>query len=131
MVQTSEKRAVDLRPVVARAGLSEPNSFEAGRSARADLELDELDRAAEEVVIRVPEEVTAMSPGFLIGLLQPSAERFGSRERFFEHYHIDGNPIVVSQIRRAVEYSLLRDTKSVVTSLDAVIVRPERDEEER
>jgi hypothetical protein len=37
-----------------------------------------------------------MSTSFLIGLLQPSVEPFGSRQGFLDHYQIDGNPNLVS-----------------------------------
>lgn len=67
-------------------------------------------------VVRASTDVTSMSTRFLIGLLQPSVEHFGDRDRFFEHYHIDGNPTLVSQIRRAVEYSLLPDTQALAKS---------------
>lgn len=108
-------KLIELDRVVPMSDLSVPDSFEAGRHARAELRLDEFDRMAEDVVVRAPSDVTSMSTEFLIGLLQPSVEHFGDRERFFEHYHIDGAPPLVSQIRRAVEYSLLPDTKALVS----------------
>jgi hypothetical protein len=108
------EKFVDLVQIVPMSDLSVPDSFKAGQDARAALRLDELDQAEGDVVVRAPSEVTSMSTQFLIGLLQPSVEHFGNRDRFFEHYHIDGNPTLVSQIRRAVEYSLLPDTKTLV-----------------
>ncbi len=117
------EQVVDLDRVVAMSGLGVPDSYQAGREARAMLRLDELDQGADEVVLRVPAGVSAMASAFLIGLLQPSAERFGNRDHFFQHYRVDANPLLASQIRRAVEYSLLRDTKALVAGLDAVIVK--------
>jgi hypothetical protein len=107
---------VDLDRIVAMSDLSVPDSFKAGRDARAALRLDEFDQAEGDVVVRASTDVTSMSTRFLIGLLQPSVEHFGDRDRFFEHYHIHGNPTLVSQIRRAVEYSLLPDTEALAKS---------------
>jgi hypothetical protein len=110
------EKLVDLDRIVAMSDLSVPDSFKAGQDARAELRLDELDQTEGDVVVRASRGVTSMSTRFLIGLLQPSVEHFGNRDRFFEHYRIDGNPALVSQIRRAVEYSLLPDTEALVKS---------------
>lgn len=110
------EKLVDLDRIVAMSDLSVPDSFEAGQHARQELRLDELDQTEGDVVVRASTEVTSMSTRFLIGLLQPSVEHFGDRDRFFEHYRIDGNPTLVSQIRRAVDYSLLADTEALARS---------------
>jgi hypothetical protein len=110
------ERLVDLDQIITTSDLSVSDSFKASQNARTELRLDELDRIHGEVAVRAPEDVTSMSTRFLIGLLQPSVEHFGSPDRFFEHYRIDGNPSLVSQIRRAVEYSLLPDTEALARS---------------
>jgi hypothetical protein len=78
---------VDLDRIVAMSDLSVADSFKAGRDARAALRLDEFDQAEGDVVVRASTDVTSMSTRFLIGLLQPSVEHFGDRDRFFEHYY--------------------------------------------
>jgi hypothetical protein len=115
------EQVVDLDQILDLSGLAVADSYQAGRQARAILRLEELDRAEGKVVVRAPADVTSMSTPFLIGLLQPSVEHFGSRQGFLDHYEIDGNPSLVSQIQRAIAYSLLPDTKSAVVSAHALI----------
>jgi hypothetical protein len=115
------EQVIDLDRVVAASGLGVPDSYQAGREARAMLRLDDVDRSADGAVLRISPDVTSMSTSFLIGLLQPSVESFGSRQGFFDHYEIDGHPSLVSQIGRVVAYSLLPDTRSAVVGAHALI----------
>ena len=47
------EQVIDLDQVVATSGLGVPDSYQAGRKARAMLRLDEIDRSTETVVLRV------------------------------------------------------------------------------
>lgn len=81
---------------------------ERGNEARRHYNLDALDVGNEEVVIKVPSEVYAISPSFFQGMLTESIVRLGGREAFLKRYRFDASPIILQQVERAIVNSQTR-----------------------
>ncbi len=69
---------------------------EAGRSARAGLNLDAVDQGPGKAVVRIASPVVTSS--FLRGMLEPSVRRLGF-DGFIEKYAFEASPVVRESIR--------------------------------
>lgn len=80
---------------------------ERGRLIRAKAGLDDLDHQPNPVIVRIPEDVVAVSSGFFLALFGDSIRRFG-REGLRAHYRFEG-----ADISAVVEDALEQATTSV------------------
>jgi hypothetical protein len=84
------------------------SGHERGLDARQTFKLDELDRVCEPVNVVIPDNIKAIATSFFQGMFAKSVQRFGSKDRFLEHYHFMAQPLVVEQILKGIERSLTR-----------------------
>lgn len=100
---------LDLTALVdGRDDISVISGKDRGILARAEMGISDLDEIDETVTVLVPDSVRAITPSFVLGLFGPSIRKYGSQERFFDHYSFDAKPYIVDQIRRAIGYGLLK-----------------------
>lgn len=84
------------------------SGHERGVAARKTFCLDDLDKEVDAIDVVVPDYVQAIATSFIQGMFSKSVQRFGSKDRFLEHYRFVAEPFVVEQIVRSVERSLTR-----------------------
>ena len=75
---------------------------EKGLATRSKLNLDELDRAPDEVVVVVPASLKSITPSYVQGLFAGSVRRLGETG-FFRHYRFEAPGSVISDIRAGVD----------------------------
>ncbi|MDR6873562.1 hypothetical protein J2Y55_004589 [Bosea sp. BE125] len=80
-----------------------------GETVRSDFKIEALDHVGDDISVRLPEGLDAITPSFVLGLFGRSVQKLGSIEAFFAKYQFDGaGPHLQAQIRRGAEYSLVR-----------------------
>jgi hypothetical protein len=90
------------------------SGHERGLAARRLFNLDQLDRQADLVEIRVPDHIYGVSPSFLQGLFSGSVQALGhSREGFFGHYRLIATELVERQFDRGLSAILTNRDFSV------------------
>jgi len=77
-----------------------------GEMARRKLDIDNLDRGAETVDVRVPDDTYAINSSYFLGLFGPSVVHFGSEEAFLKHYIFHARPGLMERIHAHVERAL-------------------------
>lgn len=78
-----------------------------GVNARQEFHLDSLDHADGPVNVSVPSDIYAISASFFLGMFSQSVEALGGKERFLDHYRFDANDVVMEDIARGIERSLM------------------------
>ena len=63
-----------------------------GELVRAKARVEEADKEAEPVEVRVPEDVFGVTSSFFLGMFDKSVKRFGD-DGFRKHYHFTGKDI--------------------------------------
>jgi hypothetical protein len=84
------------------------SGHERGHAARENYHLDAADDANEAVRIIVPEEIYSVTSSFFQGMFSESVRRAGTRESFLSRFEFDAPPVVLRQIERGIEASLMR-----------------------
>jgi hypothetical protein len=79
-----------------------------GLQARIDFGLDGLDEGAEDVNVLLSGPIEAITPSFVLGMFGASVRRCGSVESFFDKYRFSLRAHLIAQVRRGVEYSLIK-----------------------
>ena len=103
-------KQIDLAPLTAGGAVAVISGRERGEGARRDFDLPGLDTLEETINVLVPEHVRAITPSFVLGMFGASVVQCGTIEKFFDKFHFDAKPHIVSQIRRGAQYSLLKGT---------------------
>ncbi|WP_156478017.1 hypothetical protein [Acetobacter malorum] len=98
---------IDLNNVTNNGAVRNLSGKERGEAARNLFQLDNLDKASETVVVRVPHYLYAMSSSYFLGLFSPSVTRFGSKEKFLEHYRFEASPSIMKSVLHAISRCLL------------------------
>lgn len=78
------------------------NGQERGVAAREFFQVDQLDRAPEPVIVRVPNNLDSISPSFLRGMFALSIGALGTAG-FMSHYVFDAPVEILEQVDRAVK----------------------------
>jgi hypothetical protein len=84
------------------------SGHERGVAARVKYKLDQLDQGSEAVLIEIPDEVYSITSSFFQGMFAQSVRTLGSRDSFLAHYQFDAAPVVLRQIERGIEGSLIQ-----------------------
>jgi len=78
-----------------------------GKFAREEFKLDEIDEELGLVEITVPETAYTITSSFILGMLDKSVRRYGSIERFREHYKIIApshfDEVIVNSLKSALK----------------------------
>jgi hypothetical protein len=84
------------------------SGHERGRAARVNYHLDDVDQADESVRVVIPDDVYSITSSFFQGMFSESVRKAGSREGFLARFQFDAPPVVLRQIERGIEASLMR-----------------------
>jgi hypothetical protein len=84
------------------------SGHERGRAARENYHLDEADAVSEAVRVVVPEDVYSVTSSFFQGMFSESVRNAGTRDAFLARFEFDAPPVVLRQIERGIEASLMR-----------------------
>ena len=84
------------------------SGHERGRAARSKYRLDEADGSAELVRVIVPEDVYSITSSFFQGMFSESVRKAGNREGFLARFEFDAPPVVLRQVERGIEASLMK-----------------------
>ena len=93
---------IDLERYTANGKIRNLSGKDRGLSARQEFGMDELDRGAETVDVRIPEYVYAVSTSFFCGMFGDSYEALG-REGLLEKYRFQMPGELWSQIDQGLE----------------------------
>lgn len=85
---------------------------ERGQAARAAFKVDELDKAAEPVLVSVPANVDTINPSFFRGMFALSILTLGVGG-FSNHYIFDATPQVLEQVQQAIK-GTIRDRSQIL-----------------
>lgn len=66
---------------------------------KAGINFEELEKAGDKIVIKIPPEVVSINKSFFLGLFELTIQRLGSAHNFFEKYEID----TTDHIKRKVQ----------------------------
>jgi hypothetical protein len=84
------------------------SGHERGRAARENYRLNDADRDGEIIRVVVPEDIYSITSSFFQGMFSESVRKAGSRENFLARFEFDAPPVVLRQIERGIEASLMR-----------------------
>lgn len=86
-----------------------------GQAAREKFQLDDLDKAEDEVEVIVPSYIYSVTPSFFQGLFGDSVRAFDNDvQRFRKHFRFTAPAIVMQQVERGLSAILTsRDLKDV------------------
>ncbi|TCU73953.1 hypothetical protein EDE08_10419 [Bradyrhizobium sp. R2.2-H] len=84
------------------------SGHERGVAARQKFALDNLDAAGAPVLVHVPEDVYSITSSFFQGMFAQSVRSCGDRERFLARYQFEAPVVVLRQIERGIEASLMK-----------------------
>jgi len=101
-------RVIDLSAMTGGGTVTVISGKDRGIEARAHFHVAELDANGAPIEVRVPQNVRAVTPSFVLGMFGPSISKAGSPDAFFSKFHFDAKPHVMHQIRRGVRFGLLR-----------------------
>lgn len=101
-------RMLDLSVLSGDQGNRVLSGKDRGIQARKDFNLDELDKASDDLSVLLSSDLDAITPSFVLGMFGASVKAFGSVDAFFHKYHFEVKPHLIAQIRRGAEYSLLK-----------------------
>lgn len=79
-----------------------------GVEARQMFALDALDATTDPVLVRVPDDLDAVTPSFVQGMFSKSIKRFQSRDAFLAHYRFVANAAILHQVDAGIRNSLMR-----------------------
>jgi hypothetical protein len=99
---------IDLSELTGDGEVRNLSGHERGLAARKKFDLDAIDARGESVVVVVPEEVYSMASSFFQGMFSASVLASGDRETFLSHYLFDAPTVVLRQIERGIEASLMK-----------------------
>lgn len=100
---------LDLSGISGKSPSSVLSGKQRGESVRSDFKIETLDQQGDDISVRLPDGLDAITPSFVLGLFGRSVQKLGSIEAFFAKYRFDGiGPHLQAQIRRGAEYSLIR-----------------------
>jgi hypothetical protein len=84
------------------------SGHERGRAARGKYHLDDADAGGETVHVVVPEDIYSVTSSFFQGMFSESVRKAGNRDQFLARYAFDAAPVVLRQIERGIEASLMK-----------------------
>lgn len=93
---------IDLYEVTGKGRVSNLAGKDRGKAVRDQFRLDQLDESTEEVIIRVPGDLTAISDSFVLGMFAPSVTRLGGLDAFLRKYRFEGNPEIERYLMRGL-----------------------------
>ncbi len=96
---------IDLAPAAGGGEVFNLSGMERGRAFRQLVRLDELDMTDEEVTVKIPPSIYAVTDSYVLGLFSPSVKRLGSLDAFRRKYRFEASPDQMKQIFRALERS--------------------------
>jgi len=108
-------RKINLKDLTNNGEVRNLSGHERGHAAREKYDLDDLDRTGEDVCIIVPSDVYAITPSFFQGMFSESVNRAGSRDIFLNQFKFDAPVVVLKQIERGIEMSLMKRESVLVT----------------
>lgn len=77
-----------------------------GERARRQLHLDEQDKLADVVAVRIPDDTYSLNSSFFLGLFGPSVVNFKTRERFLAKYRFTAPGFVLDEIDKGIDRAL-------------------------
>jgi hypothetical protein len=101
-------REINLKDLTNDGEVRNLSGHERGRAARSNYRLDDADRVNEAVQVIVPEEIYSLTSSFFQGMFSESVRKSGTRESFLARFQFDAPPVVLRQIERGIEASLMR-----------------------
>jgi hypothetical protein len=101
-------REINFRDLTNDGEVRNLSGHERGLAARAKYNLDAADAAGDEVKVIVPEDIYSVTASFFQGMFAESVRRAGARDVFLARYAFDAAPVVLRQIERGIEASLMK-----------------------
>lgn len=78
-----------------------------GEAARAALDMENLD-SGPRVTVNVPDYLYAISSSYFLGLFSGSVGKFGTKEKFLQHYHFVADASIMKQVFHSVDRCLMQ-----------------------
>ncbi|MBR0834108.1 hypothetical protein JQ612_12985 [Bradyrhizobium manausense] len=101
-------REISLKDLTNDGEVRNLSGHERGQAARASYHLDDADRDGDTVRVVVPDDVYSITSSFFQGMFSESVRKAGSRDTFLARFQFDAPPVVLRQIERGIEASLMR-----------------------
>lgn len=83
---------------IAKGEVRNISGHERGSEARAEFNLDALDKVPEAVEVKIPDYLDAITSSFLQGMFARSVRSFPSTDAFFSHYRFQASDNIMRQI---------------------------------
>ncbi|MCP3460316.1 hypothetical protein [Bradyrhizobium sp. CCGUVB23] len=101
-------REINLKDLTNNGEVRNLSGHERGHAARAKYGLDQADQDGESVRVVVPDEIYSITSSFFQGMFCESVRSSGHRDGFLARFEFDAPPVVLRQIERGIEASLMR-----------------------
>lgn len=107
MIEIENENLLDLRDLVKDSKGIIVSGKDRGLSAREVYCVDRFDESDGAIKVLLPEHLRIMTPSFAMGMFSKSVTKLGSVDLFLEKYHFKTSHLVLGQIKRAAELSLI------------------------
>ncbi len=101
-------REINLKKLTNDGEVKNLSGHERGVAARKLFGLDEADAAHDVVHVIVPDDIYSLTASFFQGMFAESVRKAGNRDGFLKQYLFDAQPVVLKQVDRGIEASLMR-----------------------
>lgn len=97
---------IDLDIVANKGSVRNLSGKPRGEAARREFNLDAVDARGEQVTIRVPDYIYAISSSYFLGLFSQSVTRYRSAEGFLQHYKFEADDVIMKQVLHGIDRCL-------------------------
>ena len=84
-----------------------------GELARSEFDLDAMDEAQIEILVRIPSSTYSVTTSFFLGLFGDSVRRAGSRDAFLRRYHFDSPEVFRATFDTCIARALREHTELI------------------